>query len=279
LGLSTSILKNDRSQTSGVIAIFSDLTQVKALEAKARTADRLAAVGELSASIAHEIRNPLAAISGSVELLKAELDLDGENARLMELIVKESTRLNKTLTDFLSYARVDRFSRTKVDLCHVVTDVVEILHHHQSYHRGIQVVFETDCAVSYIVGDEDLTKQLLLNLVVNACEAIGSAPGTVLFRLYQRPSDDTVCLEVVDTGPGIAAENQRRLFQPFFSTKKKGTGLGLAICHRICAALGSQISFVSESGVGTTFLISFPAFSAVNCDQTATRTRASTPSI
>src|SRR5262249_46406457 len=114
LGLSTSILADEIDGLRGVIAIFSDLTDAKLLELKIRAADRMAAVGELSASIAHEIRNPLAAVSGSVEVLYKELALEGENARLMELIVKESNRLNRVLRDFLQFAKIDRPLYNKV---------------------------------------------------------------------------------------------------------------------------------------------------------------------
>ncbi len=126
LGLSSSILTEEGLGMRGIIAIFSDLTEAKRLESKVRAADRLAAVGELSASIAHEIRNPLAAISGSVEVLKNDLDLSGENQRLMELIIKESDRLTKILNEFLTYARIDRTAYNKVELCHLISDVLEL---------------------------------------------------------------------------------------------------------------------------------------------------------
>ena len=125
LGLSTSILREEDREMRGIIAIFSDLTEAKQLEAKVRTADRLAAVGELSASIAHEIRNPLAAISGSVEVLKREQQVSHENNRLMTLIVKESDRLTNILNEFLSYARIDRPAYNKVEICHLISEVLE----------------------------------------------------------------------------------------------------------------------------------------------------------
>lgn len=272
LGLSTSILMEDDQSPRGVIAIFSDLTEAKAMEAKIRVSDRLSAVGELSASIAHEIRNPLASISGSVEVLKSELKVEGENRRLMDLIVKESHRLSRILSDFLLYARIERPTYNKVDLCHLITEVVEIVVHHSSYSESMNIVFETDESIIYVVGDEDLMKQLLLNLVVNACEAIDSEGGEVTLRSIVNQNTKMAELFVADNGPGIPRENLKKIYQPFFSTKKQGTGLGLSIVHRVGAVLNSKISVNSQLGEGTTFLIEIPLFGvnrSVNQDQLA----------
>ena len=177
LGLSISVLTEEGKGLRGVIAIFTDLTDAKQLEQRARAADRLAAVGELSASIAHEIRNPLAAISGSVEVLANDLKPQGENARLMELIVKESHRLSKILTDFLSYARVSRPTYNKVELCHILSDVIELLRHHEAFRENITVQFESESSIVYVVGDEDQIKQIVMNLAINGCEAFGGEGG------------------------------------------------------------------------------------------------------
>jgi two-component system sensor histidine kinase PilS (NtrC family) len=260
LGLSTSILTEETHALRGVIAIFSDLTEAKQLEGKVRTADRLAAVGELSASIAHEIRNPLASISGSVEVLKNEVSVSGENAQLMELIVKESHRLSRILSEFLQYAKIDRPAYTKVELCHLINEVIRILHHHESFTSGTRVNCETDESIVYVVGDEDLIKQLLLNLAVNACESFEGKPGEILMHLDTDSAEGNVKLLVQDNGPGIDEETLRRIFQPFYSTKKQGTGLGLAIVHRICSALKLNLKFDSREGIGTTFVIEFKKY-------------------
>ncbi len=274
LGVSTSILTEENNTLRGVIAIFSDLTEAKQLEAKVRAADRLAAIGELSASIAHEIRNPLASISGSIEVLKNSIDVSDENARLMELVVKESHRLSRILTEFLQYARIDRPAYTKVELCHIITDVIQILHHHESFHEGIRLNFEFDESIVYVVGDEDLIKQLLLNLAVNACESFARKPGQVTFRVVLNHPANTVELYVEDNGPGIPEREMKKIYQPFYSTKKEGTGLGLSIVHRVCTALKLNISIDSQVGVGTTFLIEFPQYHA-----TASETSATAPAV
>lgn len=261
LGLSISILTDESKALRGVIAIFSDLTEAKALEEKMRTADRLAAVGELSASIAHEIRNPLAAISGSVELLSRELRPLGESARLLDLIMKESSRLNRILTDFLAYARVGRPTYSKVELCHLVNEVIEIIRHHDSYRPATSLTLEADSAITYVIGDEDLIKQALINLTINACDALESREGNVAFRVRDDRSRGQVELLVADNGPGIPDRFKSRVFQPFFSTKKNGTGLGLSIVYRICSALKLALSVESSVGTGTTFKIVFQKYS------------------
>ena len=258
LGLSISVLTEESDELRGVIAIFSDLTEAKRLEGKVRAADRLAAVGELSASIAHEIRNPLAAISGSVEVLAEELALDGENARLMTLIVKESSRLNKILSEFLSYARIDRPAFNKVELCHVVNEVIDVIRHHESYTNKLELTFESTEPIVYVVGDEDLIKQLLINLGVNACEAMNGREGKVEIRLTHLPGSRRVQLAVADTGAGIAPDKIKNIYVPFYSTKKRGTGLGLSIVHRICTALKIGIGVDSTPGHGTVFTVDFP---------------------
>ncbi len=257
LGLSTSILTEDNKGMRGLIAIFSDLTDAKRLEAKMRTADRLAAVGELSASIAHEIRNPLAAISGSVEVLKNDLELSHENERLMNLIIKESDRLTNLSSEFLTYARIDRAAYNKVELCHVVNDVIEMLYHHRAFEGKVEFRIESRESIVYVVGDEDLIKQLLLNLAINSCESFGENGGQVIFRMDYNDRRDKVQLYIQDTGSGIPAEHIKKIYQPFFSTKKEGTGLGLSIVHRICTALKLKIDVVSEIGSGTIFVIEF----------------------
>jgi PAS domain S-box-containing protein len=254
LGLSTSILTDEQMNKRGVIVIFSDLTEVKELESKVRTADRLAAVGELSASIAHEIRNPLAAISGSVEILKKEISVSDDNEKLLNLIVKESDRLTHILNEFLSYAKMDRPSYNRIELCHIVTEVMDIVSHHNSYHQDIKIHYNSDESYMYVFGDENLIKQLLINLAVNACEAMSSGEGNLHLNIKYVKNND-IELSITDDGPGMSSEKLNKIFKPFYSTKKEGTGLGLAIVHRICSILKLPLNVESEQGNGTSFKI------------------------
>ncbi len=279
LGLSISVLTEEGKGLRGVIAIFTDLTDAKQLEQRARAADRLAAVGELSASIAHEIRNPLAAISGSVEVLANDLKPQGENARLMELIVKESHRLSKILTDFLSYARVSRPTYNKVELCHILSDVIELLRHHEAFRENITVQFESESSIVYVVGDEDQIKQIVMNLAINGCEAFGGEGGEIRFTVAENHARGLVELRVSDTGPGLTADEKEKIFQPFYSTKKHGTGLGLAIVHRIASALKLHLTVDSVKGRGTTFTLQFNRFASEKGSIPIERERATSVSV
>ncbi|MEZ5358749.1 MAG: ATP-binding protein [Candidatus Zixiibacteriota bacterium] len=264
IGLSTSTLYDENFDARGVIAIFQDLTEAKEMHEKIRQADRMAAIGELSACIAHEIRNPLAAISGSVEVLKSELIVDGDNDKLLSLILKESGRLNKILSDFLLYARVGQPEFTKVEITALVSDITELMRRHPAFHRGISIDFNCDRRILYVSGDEDQLKQLLLNLLVNACEAIGKNDGRIDIEAGVENNDggnSNVILRIRDNGPGIPADTINNIFLPFHSTKKGGTGLGLAIVSRLTESLGGRIDVKSEPGRGAEFILSLRAIS------------------
>jgi len=256
IGISTSLLLGPENNVRGVIAIFRDLTETKALEKKIRDADKMAAVGELSASIAHEIRNPLAAISGSVEVLLGELDLVGENRRLMELIVRESSRLNNILSDFLLYARSKRSAFTRVELCHLVSDVWQVIKHHPSYLNDMSIKLTSSESFVYVFGDEDQIKQILINLIVNACEAVDPEKGEITINIVTEDKE-TALIEVKDNGGGIDPTISSKLFAPFYSTKKGGTGMGLAIVQRLCGYLNIELLFDSIPGSGSTFGLKF----------------------
>jgi len=259
IGLSTSILVDEDDGIRGLIAIFQDLTETKKLEEKIRIADRMAAVGELSAAIAHEIRNPLTAISGSVEVLKAELNLADENNRLLELIIKESSRLNQILADFLLYARSKRSVFNRVELCRLVSDVIEVVKHLPAYHSETTLRLLAEESVVYVYGDEDQLKQILINLLVNALEAMGSTPGEVIVTIEgdEATEPPVVILKVTDSGPGIPDDIQEKIFDPFFSTKRDGTGLGLGIVQRLAESMGLELYIHTREGVGTSFILAF----------------------
>jgi two-component system sensor histidine kinase PilS (NtrC family) len=268
LGISTSILEGKNSKKRGVIAVFQDLTEVKKIEERMRFQDRLAAVGELSAGIAHEIRNPLASISGSVEVLKSEMKLEGENQKLLELILKESNRLNTILKEFLQYAKLEETSLGKVELKRVVDEVIEIVKKHPSYQERISIRKRLDDCPIYILAEENQLKQLLINLLVNALEAMEEKGNELLittrqsdleiFLNYQKESsaeDLYIPLTIVDQGKGMTGEQMQKAFLPFYSNKKSGTGLGLAIVQRIVNNLNGRIECKSKLGQGTAFIV------------------------
>lgn len=268
IGISTSILGGRGGEVRGVIAIFQDLTEVMKLEERIRVSDRLAAVGELSAGIAHEIRNPLASISGSVEVLKGELSLSQENGKLLDLIIKETGRLNKILTDFLNYARIGPSFLSKVELVRILGDVTEIGKKHPSFKENISIrkLFSSD--VRYVLGEENQIKQIFLNLLVNAMESMEGRWGEILitdktldqldqfyFTEEEPESSDWIAIAMMDQGKGITEEQKGKVFYPFYSTKKNGTGLGLAIVQRLVNNLGGRIEFRSQPGKGSIFVV------------------------
>jgi len=267
IGMSTSILGDVDTGIRGVVTVFQDLTLAKEVEQKIRRADRLAAVGELASAIAHEIRNPLAAISGSVEILKENISMEGENERLMTLMLKESARLNNILGEFLEYARVKRPTFAKVEINHLVLEVFDIARHHNSYHKNISLEHNSENTTEYISGDEEMFKQFLLNLVVNSVQAIGENRGRVVVEVGSHTditptrTQDTysdfewVKMTITDDGPGFPIDQRDRVFEPFFSTKKDGTGLGLSIVRRIVESLGGLIEVESTAHSGTIFTI------------------------
>ncbi|MBD3168830.1 MAG: PAS domain S-box protein, partial [candidate division Zixibacteria bacterium] len=178
LAVSTSLLSTPDEKPVGIIAVFQDLTEAKKLQQKLRIYDRLAAVGQLSAGIAHEIRNPLTSISGSVEVLQNELDLNPTNRKLMEVVIKESQRLNRILTEFLDYARIKPTMFTKIELNKLTDEVVEFISNDKRFESGIEI-FNTLPAGIAAVGDEEKIRQVFINLILNAIDAVDTAEGRI----------------------------------------------------------------------------------------------------
>lgn len=268
IGISTSLLGDREKGVRGVIAIFQDISGAMRLEEKVRTADRLAAVGELSAGIAHEIRNPLASISGSVEVLNEELSLTQENRKLLDLIIKETGRLNRIVTDFLNYARIGPSLLSKVELARLVDDVIEIARKHPSFEENISIRKLFSSRARYVLGEENQIKQILLNLLVNAMESMEGRWGEILitdksleqldqfyFKGEEPQESEWVPVAIVDQGKGMSEEQKEKIFSPFYSAKKNGTGLGLAIVQRLVNNLGGKIEFQSQKGKGSVFVV------------------------
>jgi two-component system sensor histidine kinase PilS (NtrC family) len=270
VGISTSVLSGANGRSRGIIAVFADLTEVKEIEEKMRRQDRLAAIGELSAGIAHEIRNPLAAISGSVEVLRNDLDVSGENAQLLDLIVKESARLNKILSDFLLYARISPVVTGRVCVATALDEVFEITRR-RFQQLGIGPI-ELDAEIAdrtvMVEADPDHLKQILLNLIFNGLESPRGLRRVVV-RLRNHtvtrrdrpdgilPEGDWTAIAVCDEGTGIPDQVLARLYEPFVSTKTNGTGLGLAVVKRLVDNCGGRILVDTRKGEGTTFTIYF----------------------
>lgn len=256
LGISISLLKDDKGKRRGIITVFQDLTEVRDMQERVRKADRLAAIGELSAGIAHEIRNPLASISGSIEMLSNELRLNGENRRLMELIMKESDRLDRIITDFLEFARLRPPSKEDVDVASLIEEVVFLLKNNTAVKSKIvtEIGHDDGCVVRV---DEEQMKQVFINLAINACEAMPR--GGTLSIVSRTLEAESLSIAFRDEGEGISHDVRNRLFEPFFTTKEGGTGLGLAIANKIVEAHGGSIDVRSYAGGGAEVSVVFPS--------------------
>ncbi|RKH74957.1 histidine kinase, partial [Corallococcus sp. AB032C] len=231
---------------------------------KIRERDRLAALGEMAAGLAHEIRNPLGAIKGAAQCLDPR-KLTGEDGEFLDVIVEEVNRLNGVVTAFLDYSRPLKQNFGPTDLNEVVTRTMRLIQNDMPPTAGLAV--ELDLRLPRSEGDAEQLKQVLINLVQNAVQALGPQPGRITVRTekperfgdLRSAGGEFVEVRVSDDGPGIPADQQTHIFVPFFTTKQKGTGLGLAICQRIVKNHGGSISVQSKMGEGTTFIIRLPA--------------------
>ncbi len=223
--------------------------------AEMKKAARLSAAGELAASLAHEIRNPLASISGAAGILQRGVARPEYLHDSLEIIQTESQRLNKLLTGFLNFAKPRSPRLQSTDLNALILSVVSLASH-RAEKSGIQIVYDRDAELREMACDPEQLRQVLLNLVINAIEA-SSAGSTI--RLRTRIEKHRLMIEVEDSGSGIPASVADHLFDPFFTTKSDGTGLGLAISSMIATQHGGTLSFHDNASGGATFRIDLPA--------------------
>jgi two-component system sensor histidine kinase PilS (NtrC family) len=256
VGVTVSPLRDVRDQVIGRVVNFSDLTELRRLEQHMRRAERLATVGQLAAGIAHEIRNPLASISGSIELLRQAQLASDEDRTLMAIVQREIQRLNELVGDLLDYANPRPSQPVEFDLGVLVRETLQVS-------RADPALAEVELAV---VADEELVvhadpsklRQVVWNLVRNAADAAaaGGKHVRVEARRGAEPAQATITVE--DDGPGIPPDRLARIFDPFYTTKQKGTGLGLATCHAVVAEHGGRIDLESEVGKGTKVVVRLP---------------------
>ena len=240
---------------SGYTLIFQDLTDMKKLEAELRLKDRMAAVGELSAGIAHEIRNPLAAIAGSVQVLRKSTALSPQEERLMSIILKESDRLNKSIADFLRFVKPQEKHAAEFDIAANLAETLDLLVNSPEL-RPDHVIERAIMPPAYVVsGDADQIRQVFWNLARNAVQAM---PKGGVLRVSTEVSGGTYRILFTDNGSGMTDADQRRLFQPFRTNFPSGTGLGMAISYRIVQEHGGRIDVLSREGAGTTITIVLP---------------------
>ncbi len=244
---------------SGYLFTFQDVTDVRRLERGARMQQRLAAVGEMAAGIAHEIRNPLASMSGSIQVLRQELALSDEQAQLMDIVLKESERLNDTIKSFLAYARPQRVAVTRLDVRRVVQDTATLLRNSAEVRDEHLVDVDLPAEPVWIDADENQIRQIVWNLATNGVRAMTSGGRLLMSVKTERDAgQDELSVTISDEGRGIPPADLDSLFQPFRSSFDKGTGLGLAIVHRIVTDYNGSIQVSSTVGSGTTVRVRLP---------------------
>jgi two-component system sensor histidine kinase PilS (NtrC family) len=265
LGITISPLDDGQENTIGTIAIFQDVTRIKAMEEEVRQKEHLALIGELSAAMAHEIRNPLASLSGCVQVLRETDGLGEEAKRLMDIVVRESDRLNETVSSFLSYARPKPLELERVDLGLLIEETATLLDHSGSLPPGVDVKLDLEGGLVLPAADGKQLRQVFWNLMLNGVQAMASG-GRLTIRgrrsespEYLQSADHGVAVEVVDTGCGIPPETLGKIFYPFFTTKDTGSGLGLAVVYRVIEIHRGRISVQSREGLGTTVRLFLPA--------------------
>jgi two-component system sensor histidine kinase PilS (NtrC family) len=263
LGFSISPLKDSNDREMGNILIFQDLTRLREMEEHLKRADRLAAIGKMAAGIAHEIRNPLASISGSIEILKDEVGNSPQNQQLMGIVLREVNRLNSLIADFLLFARPISPGKEKIHLHRLLEEILQMFTHSPDFTPQIRLEtqFHGDL---YIQGDPHQIRQVFWNLFINAAQAMPEG-GTLRVDLRRNSSPAPLTegrlygeVAVCDSGTGIGEEEMGKIFDPFFTTKERGTGLGLSIVHSIVESYGGKITVQSKVGQGTTFKILLP---------------------
>ena len=255
IGFALSPLSTLDGKAAGYTLIFQDLTEMKKLEAELRLKDRMAAVGELSAGIAHEIRNPLAAIAGSVQVLKGSSSLSSQEQRLMAIVLKESERLNKTIAEFLRFVRPQEKRPIEFDVAATLSETLELLANSPEL-TNHEIRREIAPPSFRIVGDGDQIRQVFWNLARNAIQAMPNG-GALTVRTVV--DEEHYRIIFTDSGRGMSPADLRRLFQPFRTNFPSGTGLGMAISYRIVQEHGGSIEVVSREGEGTAITVSLPA--------------------
>ncbi|MES2962584.1 MAG: ATP-binding protein [Bdellovibrionota bacterium] len=256
------------SAMPGFIVTFQDLTRIRRLEYQVRQSEKMAAVGQLAAGIAHEIRNPLASISGSIQMLGGSFTArQEEEQQLMRIVMREIDRLNNLITEFLDFVRPPTLKDDPVDLNQLIRDVLEMIKFNKTLRPEVKLVVKFE-ATSVISGNRDQLKQAFLNIIINGYQAMNDSALAEL-AISTGDAGGKVIVKIRDSGCGIDEKGLRKIFEPFHTTKPKGTGLGLAVTHKIIESHEGRIFVESTKGVGTEFTLEFPTREQRGLDENA----------
>lgn len=258
VGYSCSRLTAQEDNNNSSVYTLQDLGQIKKMEAQIQQAEKMATIGKMAAGIAHELRNPLAAISGAVQLLDRETKEDSVNKRLFGIIMRESDRLDATIHEFLLFSKPVNPAKEWFSLRALAWEAMETLGQDPGWNADLildlQIPSDLECW-----ADPQLVRQVLLNLVANSANACRNMEqGMILLRAEEIPESMTIVLEIIDNGHGIAENIRERVFEPFFTTRETGTGLGLAIVQQIVHSHGGEISLRDAQPQGTIFSVRLP---------------------
>ncbi len=255
VGFSLSRLESADGSLRGYILIFQDLTNWHGLQEELRIKDRMAAVGELAAGLAHEVGNPLAAISGSVQLLRSSEALAGEPRKLLDILLKESQRLDRTIKGFLRFARPHERSIRRFDAARLLAEHIELLRHSSEVSESHEIVLELDPESVLLTADPDQMSQIFWNLARNALRAM---PDGGRLNIRAHLVEDRYRITFSDNGLGMPEERRTRMFQPFQSFFDGGLGIGMAIVYRIVEEHGGRVTVESQPGKGTEITVELP---------------------
>ncbi|MEO5864626.1 MAG: ATP-binding protein [Nitrospiraceae bacterium] len=262
LGMTLSPL-HEQGKQAGLVGVFKDLTQIRDLEEEMRRKDWLASLGEMSAGMAHEIRNPLGALAGAMQMLRKDATGDETNCRLMDIAIREATRLDNIITEFLQYARPPALNLAEHDLNKVLAETLDLVQHEARTRTNIIIVTSLATGALAALVDQDQIRQVFWNMATNAFEAMPEG-GQLTISTSCRHVDvggrkgDVIEIAFQDTGEGIPKQNLDKIFLPFFTTKKEGSGLGLAAVHRIVDLHGGWIKVESQERHGSRFVVCMP---------------------
>jgi two-component system, NtrC family, sensor kinase len=255
--ISTYPIRDETSEVIQAILFEQDVTEKRRLEATLMQSEKLAAVGQLAAGVAHEINNPLTAIIANAQMLQRELPAQDDRQELVELIAEAGSRATQVVRNLLDFARKEQYEFTPTNLNENIRRALALMQH-EIVSRPIRLSFEPTPDLPFILASQDHLQGVWLNLVMNAIDAIEDGEGEI--HIFTRQAGDEVRVSVIDTGKGIPSERLSRIFEPFYTTKApgRGTGLGLSLCHRIVKLHGGQILVSSQVGKGTEFIVTLP---------------------
>ena len=261
VGFSISQLNDADGRHRGYIVIFQDFSRWRKLEGELRIKDRMAAVGELAAGLAHEIGNPLAAISGSVQMLASAQNATPSQRKLIDILLKESQRLDRTIKGFLRFARPKERSSQPFDIARLLAENCELLRNSAEVSDLHRIEVKLDPPSASVMADPDQVSQIFWNLARNSLRAM---PNGGTLTIVGRLTEDWYRMQVIDTGRGMTEEQRANLFHPFQSFFDGGTGIGMAIVYRIVQEHGGQLDVVSRPGGGTTITVDLPAIQTLS---------------